>query len=91
MARIQVCAVVSGWCLISQHSISKQAAVGPILEINAKSFFFVFWACRAGTIYFCGKVLPVLFKMCIKSESILRRFGCVLCCDKFATAVNSLF
>jgi hypothetical protein len=66
MAGFPVCAVLSGCCLISRHSTSKHAAAGVIPEINIKSFF-VFWAGRAGTLYFCGKleVLPViLFKMC---------------------------
>jgi hypothetical protein len=50
-------------------------AAGPILEINIKGFF-VFRACLAGTLYFCGKVVPVILFMCVKSESMLQRGSC---------------
>jgi hypothetical protein len=58
-----VCAVISGGCLISRHSTSKQAAAGPIPEIKIKSFF-----CISGRSSWYTLLLPViLFKMCVKS------------------------
>jgi hypothetical protein len=53
MARIPVCAVISGGCLISRHRTSKQAASWPILDIYIYIYSFVFRAGRAGTLYFC--------------------------------------
>jgi hypothetical protein len=42
MAHIPVCAVISGGCLISRHSRSKQAAaVKEGVEINIKSFYCI--------------------------------------------------
>jgi hypothetical protein len=50
------------------------------------------WAGRDGTLYFCCKFLPViLFKMRVKSESMLQQGSCFemcYCSEVFDMTVN---
>jgi hypothetical protein len=68
---IPVCAVISGGCLISRHSTSKQADAGPIPEMIGPETLLLQQSSARHLVTF-------LFKMCMKSESMLQRG---ICCD----------
>ena len=80
MAHIPLCAVISGGCLLSQHSTSKQVAAGPILEKNIKSFFctsvqsswYTLLLQQSSASHLIQNVLQY-----VKSESMLQRGSCI--------------